>query len=58
MTEKKELIVKLQEMFPEGKISCSQAREAAAKLNIALGDMGELCDQAGLKVFGCELGCF
>jgi hypothetical protein len=58
MAEKKELIVKLQEMYPEGKLSCSEARELAAKWDITPGDMGELCDQAGIKIFGCELGCF
>lgn len=58
MAEQKELIVKLQEMFPKGKISCSEAREVAVKLDIELHDMGDLCDLAGLKIYGCELGCF
>jgi hypothetical protein len=58
MADKKELIAKLQELYPEGKISCSEARGIAAKLDIPLGDMGELCDLAGLKICGCELGCF
>lgn len=58
MADKKELIAKLQEQYPEGKISCSEAREIAAKLGVALGDMGELCDLAGIKIFACELGCF
>ncbi len=58
MADKKELIAKLQELYPEGKIRCSEAREVAAKLNIPLGDMGELCDLAGIKISACELGCF
>ena len=58
MADKKELIAKLQELYPEGKISCSEARGIAAKLDIPLGDMGERCDLAGLKICACELGCF
>ncbi|MGS0765417.1 hypothetical protein [Syntrophomonas curvata] len=58
MAEEKEIMVKLQEMFPNGKMSCSEARELAEKLDVALGDMGKLCDQAGIKIFACELGCF
>jgi hypothetical protein len=58
MAEPKELIVKLQEMFPNGRMSCSEARELAEKMGIALEDMGKLCDQAGIKIFACELGCF
>ncbi len=58
MADKKELAVKLQELFPQGKITCPEAREIAAKLDIPLGDMGELCDLAGLKICACELGCF
>ncbi|MFA7147877.1 MAG: hypothetical protein WC109_03500 [Syntrophomonadaceae bacterium] len=58
MADKKELVAKLQELYPEGKICCADARKFAEKFDVALGDMGELCDLAGLKIFGCELGCF
>ncbi len=58
MADKKELVKKLQELHPEGKICCADARKFAEKFDVALGDMGELCDLAGLKIFGCELGCF
>jgi hypothetical protein len=58
MADNKELVAKLQELYPQGKITCSEARDIAAKLNIALGDMGELCDLAGIKICACELGCF
>lgn len=58
MDNKKELIEKLKEMFPSGRISCTEARKAAEKLNVKLGDMGELCDDAKLKIHSCELGCF
>lgn len=56
--EQKDLIAKLQEKCPNGKISCTEAREMAEKMDITLKDMGKLCDQAGIKIFSCELGCF
>jgi len=58
MPDRKELVKKLQELFPSGEISCTEARRAAGELNVELIEMGELCDEAGLKIYGCELGCF
>ena len=58
MTDTDKIIKTLQEMYPQGKISCQQARELAKKLNVELAEMGELCDAAGAKIYGCELGCF
>ncbi|MEA1959811.1 MAG: hypothetical protein U9N81_00730 [Bacillota bacterium] len=56
--DNKELVEKLKAMFPSGKISCTEARRATEELDIKLGDMGELCDEAKLKIHSCELGCF
>jgi len=58
MTDTDKLIKTLQEMYPNGKISCQQARELAKKMDIELAEMGDLCDAAGVKIYGCELGCF
>lgn len=58
MAEEKQLVEKLKEMFPNGKASCTKAREAASQLDIELHEMGKLCDLAGIKIFACELGCF
>jgi len=52
MTDTDKIIKTLQEMYPQGKISCQQARELAKKLNVELAEMGELCDAAGVKVYG------
>ncbi len=53
-----ELVAKLKEQCPNGKISCTEARKFAAERKIDLARMGELCDEAGIKIYGCELGCF
>jgi len=55
---KEELIAKLLELYPGKKISCTQARKFAEDYNVQLVEMGDLCDEAGLKIYACELGCF
>jgi hypothetical protein len=56
--EQKELIAKLVEYCPNGKLSCNDARKFAAANKIDLARIGEICDEAGIKIYGCELGCF
>lgn len=58
MADRKEIITKMKELFPGGRISCTEARAFAQEWGIELREIGELCDDAGLKICGCELGCF
>ncbi|MDD2619435.1 MAG: hypothetical protein PHC92_02010 [Syntrophomonadaceae bacterium] len=58
MADKKELIEKLLEKYPQKRISCTEAREFSRDLKIELKEIGELCDEAGVKIYACELGCF
>jgi hypothetical protein len=53
-----EIIQLLLDKFPGKRISCAEARELAAGLKMELSRMGALCDQAGIKISACELGCF
>lgn len=53
-----ELIKKLKEAFPAGKVSCVDAREFADKLGMDPQEIGKACNASGIKIFGCELGCF
>lgn len=56
--ETKELMLKLIEIAPEGKISCTEARELAEKLGVQSSAVGKACNEAKIKIYGCELGCF
>ncbi len=58
MEEKDKVVDKLKEVAAEGKISCTQAREVAKDLEIELAEIGKLCDDNDIKIYGCELGCF
>lgn len=56
--EEKELVEKLKELAPDGKISCSKARGLAEKLGISPLVVGQACEKAKIKIYACELGCF
>lgn len=56
--EREQLIKKLSDLYPNGKISCTQARKFAQKHQVELAKMGELCNEAGIKICSCQLGCF
>ncbi|MEW6188502.1 MAG: hypothetical protein AB1466_00080 [Actinomycetota bacterium] len=42
----------------EGKISCSQARKLSEKLKVPPIEVGRAANRLGIKIYGCELGCF
>jgi len=54
----KDLIEKLKDLAPKGRISCSDARQLAEELQIHPSEVGKACDEAKIKICACELGCF
>jgi hypothetical protein len=58
MAKKEQVIEQLKKACPDGKMSCTDARQFAGEKGIPLSDMGKLCDEAGIKIHSCELGCF
>ncbi len=48
----------LQELSPQGRISCNKAFELAEKYKLSRSEMGELLNQQKIKIFNCQLGCF
>lgn len=54
---------KLKELVKEaankdGVLTCHDARALAEKLGVDYAVLGQACDDAGVKVRICELGCF
>lgn len=43
---------------PDGRITCAQARQLAAKLGVRPRAVGTACNELKVKLKGCELGCF
>ncbi|MCF8010340.1 MAG: hypothetical protein K9L17_05180 [Clostridiales bacterium] len=58
MTDREKFKQKLKEVSVNGKISCTSARKAAEELGMPMNEVGKLCDELGLKIHSCELGCF
>jgi len=48
----------VREAAPDDRMSCTVARAIAADLDVPVGDVGEAADRLGVKIYGCELGCF
>ena len=42
----------------EGVLTCHDARALAERLGVDYKVVGQACDEAGVKVRICELGCF
>jgi hypothetical protein len=40
------------------KLPCVEAFEIAKKHEVPLREIGELCNQNGIKIINCQLGCF
>ncbi len=56
--EQEKIIEKLKELASGGKISCADARKLAEDLNVEKSEIGKACNEAEIKIYSCELGCF
>jgi len=56
--EKEEIKKALRETATDNRISCSQARKLAERLGVPPQMIGKVCDELGIKIYACELGCF
>jgi len=51
-----ELTVK--ESASEGTLSCERALELAQELGVHPVEIGKTCNNLGIKIVACQLGCF
>jgi hypothetical protein len=42
----------------DGRLTCNQARSIAERLGVGYRVVGIACDELGVKIRECELGCF
>lgn len=56
--DEKILLEKLKALAPQGKISCQEARQLAEQLEVHPSEVGKACNEAKIKIYACELGCF
>jgi hypothetical protein len=53
-----ELENKISESLVNGKLSCPAAFKIAKDLKVSPKDIGDACNKTGVKISGCQLGCF
>ncbi|MCR4399505.1 MAG: hypothetical protein QHH05_09570 [Syntrophomonadaceae bacterium] len=58
MDEQAVILQRLQETASGQRISCTEARRIAEELGVSPRAVGAACDELGIKIFACELGCF
>jgi len=58
----KELVAAVLERASEAdgrrKLTCKRAFEIARELGIEIGDVGRTCNEQGVRICQCQLGCF
>ena len=59
MNENEKLIMDTA-VLREGKktLACSQAFKLSQEHEVSLKEISEVCNQHGIKIIGCQLGCF
>lgn len=40
------------------KLPCSKAFNIASEVGVPIAEVGRVCNEIGVKVVGCQLGCF
>ncbi|MFW5879044.1 MAG: hypothetical protein ACOCVR_04415 [Myxococcota bacterium] len=53
-----ELVGRVREKAHDGRITCAMLRRVADELELPYRVAGAAADAAGVKVHGCQLGCF
>ncbi len=56
--EKAKLEQKIKDSLVEGKLPCATAFQIAREFKISPREVGETCNQMGIKIRSCQLGCF
>jgi len=53
-----EIAKAIHEATPNNSITCEEAHRLAHSLGISFKQMGEAASSLGIKIYGCQLGCF
>jgi hypothetical protein len=56
--EAKDVKEEITKTAKEGRLTCNQARALAERLGVDYRVVGDACNELGVKIRVCELGCF
>lgn len=48
----------IREAAVDGKLACARAFQLSVELDLSLREIGQFCNEEGIKVAHCQLGCF
>ena len=52
------LIEEIRKAAVDNRLSCGAAHDLAARLQVSLREIGEVCNELKVKISNCQLGCF
>lgn len=55
---KEKILSQTEEIDGKQKLPCKKAFKLAAELNISKQELGQACNELGVKIYACQLGCF
>lgn len=53
-----EVLKRVEGAATDKRLSCTVARQLAEELGVPVRTVGDACDELGVKIHACELGCF
>lgn len=53
-----EILEAIRPLVRDGHLTCKDALELAAKLQIKPTQIGRICDSSEIRLINCQLGCF
>ncbi len=56
--DREKIIEEIRLASSNGRLPCEKAHEMARVLNITLREIGTVCNEMGIKIAACQLGCF
>lgn len=54
----KKIQTEIEQAAQDGRLDCHDARALAEKLGVDYVEVGKACNDLGVKIHSCELGCF
>jgi len=58
MQEKERIIDAVKKAAVDNRLSCERAHRIGEELNVALREIGAVCNELKIKITSCQLGCF
>jgi hypothetical protein len=55
---REQVVMKIQAEVVDNRLSCEKAHALSGELNIALAEIGALCNELKIRISQCQLGCF